>query len=122
MADVTVAQFADVLKVPVDRLLVQLEQAGIPVAGAEEKISDEAKMELLTHLRRSHGNGESQTARREPKQDHAQAQAAERAEAGQRAGQAQHRQRRSAQQAHLRQARRGLPEEQALEAGTQERR
>jgi hypothetical protein len=35
MADVTVAQFADALKVPVDRLLVQLEQAGIKVIGAE---------------------------------------------------------------------------------------
>ncbi len=57
MADVTVAQFADVLKVPVDRLLVQLEQAGITVSGADDKISDEAKMELLTHLRRSHGGG-----------------------------------------------------------------
>jgi translation initiation factor IF-2 len=56
MADVTVAQFADVLKVPVDRLLVQLEQAGITVSGADDKISDEAKMELLTHLRRSHGS------------------------------------------------------------------
>ena len=30
MADVTVAQFAEVLKVPVDRLLQQLDQAGIP--------------------------------------------------------------------------------------------
>ncbi len=56
MADVTVAQFADVLKVPVDRLLVQLEQAGITVSGADDKISDEAKLELLTHLRRSHGS------------------------------------------------------------------
>jgi translation initiation factor IF-2 len=57
MADVTVAQFAEVLKVPVERLLVQLDQAGINVAGAEDTISDEAKMELLTHLRRSHGHG-----------------------------------------------------------------
>src|SRR5690606_9161089 len=56
MADVTVAQFADVLKVPVERLLVQLEQAGITVSGADDNISDEAKMELLTHLRRSHGS------------------------------------------------------------------
>ncbi len=47
MSDVTVAQFADVLKVPVDRLLVQLEEAGIPVKGAEDTISDEAKLELL---------------------------------------------------------------------------
>ena len=58
MADVTVAQFADVLKVPVDRLLVQLEQAGITVTGENAVISDEAKLELLTHLRRSHGSGE----------------------------------------------------------------
>jgi len=55
MADVTVAQFADVLKVPVDRLLSQLEEAGIPVKGAEDRISDEAKLELLTFLRESHG-------------------------------------------------------------------
>jgi translation initiation factor IF-2 len=59
MADVTVTQFADVLKVPVDRLLVQLEQAGISVQGADDVISDEAKLELLTHLRRSHGSEDS---------------------------------------------------------------
>jgi translation initiation factor IF-2 len=58
MAEVTVTQFADVLKVPVDRLLAQLEQAGITVSGADDLISDEAKLELLTHLRRSHGSGE----------------------------------------------------------------
>jgi translation initiation factor IF-2 len=62
MADVTVAQFAEVLKVPVERLLTQLDQAGITVSGADDTISDEAKMELLTHLRRSHGNAESTTA------------------------------------------------------------
>jgi len=55
MAEVTVAQFADVLKVPVDRLLSQLEEAGIRVKGAEDTISDEAKLELLTFLRESHG-------------------------------------------------------------------
>ena len=55
MADVTVAQFAEVLKVPVDKLLSQLDEAGIKVKGAEDTISDDAKMELLSHLRRSHG-------------------------------------------------------------------
>src|SRR5262245_64830442 len=59
MPDVTVAQFAEVLKVPVERLLTQLDQAGITVSGAEDTISDEAKMELLTHLRRSHGHAEA---------------------------------------------------------------
>jgi translation initiation factor IF-2 len=58
MSDVTVAQFAEVLKVPVDRLLVQLESAGIPVSGPQALISDEAKLELLTHLRRAHGASE----------------------------------------------------------------
>ncbi len=56
MAEVTVSQFAEVLKVPVDRLLVQLDQAGIKVTGPDARISDDAKLELLTHLRRAHGS------------------------------------------------------------------
>jgi len=55
MADVTVAQFADVLKVPVDKLLIQLDEAGIKVSGSGDTISEDAKLDLLTHLRRSHG-------------------------------------------------------------------
>ena len=55
MADVTVEQFAEVLKVPVEKLLTQLDEAGIKVSGSEDMISDDAKLELLTHLRRSHG-------------------------------------------------------------------
>ena len=57
MAEVTVSQFADALKVPVDKLLAQLDQAGISVSGADGLISEDAKLELLTHLRRSHGSG-----------------------------------------------------------------
>ncbi len=55
MAEVTVSEFAQVLKVPVERLLVQLDEAGIKVAGADDTISEDAKLELLTHLRKSHG-------------------------------------------------------------------
>jgi translation initiation factor IF-2 len=55
MADVTVEQFASVLKVPVERLLSQLDEAGIKVKGSADTISEDAKLELLTHLRRSHG-------------------------------------------------------------------
>ncbi|HEY4212131.1 MAG TPA: translation initiation factor IF-2 [Steroidobacteraceae bacterium] len=58
MAEVTVTQFAEVLKVPVDRLLVQLDQAGIKVSGPDDRISDDAKLELLTHLRRTHGSSD----------------------------------------------------------------
>ncbi len=59
MAEVTVSQFAEVLKVPVDRLLTQLDQAGIKVSGPDARISDDAKLELLTHLRRAHGSEEA---------------------------------------------------------------
>jgi len=55
MSNVTVAQFAEVLKVPVEKLISQLDEAGIAVSGADDMISEDAKMELLTHLRRSHG-------------------------------------------------------------------
>jgi translation initiation factor IF-2 len=59
MADVTVSQFAEVLKVPVEKLLSQLDEAGIKVDGSEDTISEDAKLELLTHLRRSHGQDEA---------------------------------------------------------------
>src|SRR5690606_5126809 len=59
MAEVTVSEFAKVLKVPVDRLLSQLDEAGIKVAGAESTISEDAKLELLTHLRKAHGSKEA---------------------------------------------------------------
>ncbi|MEM7278804.1 MAG: translation initiation factor IF-2 [Pseudomonadota bacterium] len=62
MADVTVSQFADVLKVTVEKLLTQLDEAGIKVSGADDKISDDAKMQLLSHLRSSHGREESTVA------------------------------------------------------------
>ncbi len=55
MSDVTVTEFAEVLSVPVEKLLMQLDEAGIKVAGAGATISEDAKLELLTHLRRSHG-------------------------------------------------------------------
>ncbi len=59
MADVTVSQFAEVLKVPVEKLITQLDDAGIKVDGADDTISEDAKLELLTHLRRAHGQEDS---------------------------------------------------------------
>ena len=64
MSDVTVAEFAETLKVPVERLMVQLDEAGIKVAGASDVISEDAKLELLTHLRRSHGKEDTASAPR----------------------------------------------------------
>jgi translation initiation factor IF-2 len=58
MSDVTVEQFAEVLKVTVDKLLAQLEEAGIKSLGPKDRISEDAKHELLTHLRKAHGKAE----------------------------------------------------------------
>ena len=55
MSGVTVEKFAETLKVSVDRLLEQLAEAGVTVKGAEDVLSEDAKMELLNHLRASHG-------------------------------------------------------------------
>ena len=59
MAEVTVTQFAEVLKVPVEKLLTQLDEAGIKVSGSNDTISDDAKLELLSHLRRAHGQDDT---------------------------------------------------------------
>ncbi|HET8552717.1 MAG TPA: translation initiation factor IF-2 [Gammaproteobacteria bacterium] len=56
MAEVTIKQFADVLGVSVERLLSQLGEAGLDkIADPEAMIDDDQKMQLLTHLRQSHG-------------------------------------------------------------------
>jgi len=55
MSDVTVKQFAEVVGVPADRLLVQLGEAGLSVSSADAKISDDEKTQLLDFLRQSHG-------------------------------------------------------------------
>ncbi|MFO7640935.1 MAG: translation initiation factor IF-2 [Candidatus Competibacteraceae bacterium] len=55
MTDVTVKQFATVVGIPVDRLLEQFAEAGITVAGVEATITEKQKMDLLAHLRKSHG-------------------------------------------------------------------
>jgi translation initiation factor IF-2 len=59
MPDVTVKQFADVVGIPVEHLLTQLGEAGLTVKGADETISDNEKIKLLSYLRRSHGEGDT---------------------------------------------------------------
>lgn len=58
MADVTVKQFAEVVGVSIDRLLEQLQEAGLEKEGADANLTDTEKMELLSHLRRKHGKDE----------------------------------------------------------------
>jgi len=55
MAYVTAKQLSDVIGVGIDKLLDQLNAAGVEVKGADDPISDEDKMKLLESLRNSHG-------------------------------------------------------------------
>jgi len=59
MSNVTVSQLAEVLGVTVDKLIDQLNQAGIEASDAEESVSNDDKKKLLAHLRASHGKSES---------------------------------------------------------------
>ena len=58
MAEVTVKQFADVLGVTTEKLLKQLEEAGLDIKKEDDWIDDDQKLTLLTYLRRSHGKQE----------------------------------------------------------------
>ncbi|MBC8995034.1 translation initiation factor IF-2 [Pseudomonas sp. N40(2020)] len=54
MTQVTVKQLADEVKTPVERLLQQMREAGLPHTAAEENVTDSEKQSLLTHLKSSH--------------------------------------------------------------------
>lgn len=53
MSGVTVKELAELVGTPVDRLLVQLSEAGLSMGAEGDVVSDEEKMQLLNHLRGS---------------------------------------------------------------------
>ena len=55
MPEVTVKQYAEVIQIPVERLLEQLQEAGLSAKSEDDRISDNEKTELLGYLRRKHG-------------------------------------------------------------------
>jgi translation initiation factor IF-2 len=58
MADVTVKELAATVGAPVERLLKQMRDAGLPHEKDNDAVSEEQKQELLTFLKRSHGGAE----------------------------------------------------------------
>ncbi len=62
MSDVTIKQLAKVLDMSVDRLLTQLDEAGMKFSDPEQVISNTEKVKLLGFLRRTHGKGEGEEA------------------------------------------------------------
>ena len=55
MSNVTAKQLSEVIGVGIEKLLDQLNAAGVKVSGPDDPISDEDKMKLLESLRTSHG-------------------------------------------------------------------
>ncbi|MCB1574692.1 MAG: translation initiation factor IF-2 [Xanthomonadales bacterium] len=68
MSDVTIKQLATVLATPVDKLLAQLEEAGMKFSDPEQSISSKEKVKLLGFLRRNHGKRETAGDDSAPKQ------------------------------------------------------
>ncbi len=58
MAEVSVKEFAKTVGIPVERLLEQLQEAGISTMQSDSLIGDEDKRKLLTYLRSKHGAAE----------------------------------------------------------------
>ncbi|RDE18105.1 translation initiation factor IF-2 [Motiliproteus coralliicola] len=65
MAELTVKELAEVVGVPVERLLQQMKDAGLNHSAQADSVSEEEKQNLLLHLKRSHGesNDEAQPRR-----------------------------------------------------------
>ena len=60
MADVTVKQLAADVGAPVDRLLRQIVEAGLKARSEEDSVTSDEKQQLLTYLRKNHGESESE--------------------------------------------------------------
>ena len=59
MADVTSSQLADTIGIPIDRLLQQLQEAGLPQRKPEDDVSEDEKQTLLGHIKKAHGENDS---------------------------------------------------------------
>src|SRR5690606_12321417 len=63
MADVTVEQLAADVGAPVDRLLKQIQDAGLQHKSEKDTVTDAEKQALLAYLKRSHGDSEVEPRR-----------------------------------------------------------
>jgi translation initiation factor IF-2 len=60
MSNKTVRQLAEVVKIPLERLLEQLKEAGLSASAPDDVINEDEKMQLLAHLRKRHGKDEGE--------------------------------------------------------------
>lgn len=55
MADVTVSQLAETVETPIDRLLQQMQEAGLPHQKSDDLVTEDEKQTLLAHRKKAHG-------------------------------------------------------------------
>ena len=63
MAEVSVKEFSETVGTPIDRLLMQLGEAGLPQVAEADLLSDQDKERLLSYLRRVHGKDDGAAGR-----------------------------------------------------------
>ena len=59
MSEVTVRELAEVVGIPVDRLLAQLGKSGLPHTDADQRLNEQDKAQLLGHLRQLHDGADT---------------------------------------------------------------
>ena len=62
MSDKTVRQLAEIVKIPLERLLEQLKEAGLSATTPDDFINEDEKMQLLAHLRKRHGKADGEAS------------------------------------------------------------
>jgi translation initiation factor IF-2 len=60
MSDKTVRQLAEVVGIPLEKLLEQLKEAGLSASAPDDVIQEDEKVKLLIHLRKRHGKSISE--------------------------------------------------------------
>lgn len=61
MSDKTVSELAEIVGIPLQRFLEQLKEAGLTATDPDDTISEDEKVQLLSHLRKRHGKDDEQS-------------------------------------------------------------
>ena len=62
MSDKTVSELAEIVGIPLERFLEQLKEAGLTASEPDDTISEDEKIQLLSHLRKRHGKADEQNS------------------------------------------------------------
>ena len=67
MSDKTVKELAEMVKIPLDRFMEQLKEAGVAASAPDDLIDEDERVKLLAHLRKRHGKVEEESSATGPK-------------------------------------------------------